>query len=108
MVIEAGLEITVKAGGSFIKIDAGGVTVLGPLVKVNGGGTPGSGTGIDIKVPQLPLIVDQARAGRLLKDAPINLPHGGGKSKFPRDAPLFAKKRPMLRVLRAISSGLPC
>lgn len=41
------------------------------------------------------------------KDAPINLPHGGGKSKFPRDAPLFAKKRPMPRVLRAVSSGLP-
>lgn len=41
------------------------------------------------------------------KDAPINLPHGGGKSKFPRGAPLFAKKRPMPRVLRAVSSGLP-
>ncbi|WP_236326954.1 hypothetical protein, partial [Pseudomonas poae] len=41
------------------------------------------------------------------KEAPINLPRGGGKSKFPRDAALFAKKRPMLRVLRAISSALP-
>jgi len=71
-VIEAGLELTVKAGGSFIKIDAGGVTVLGPVVKVNAGGTPGSGTGIDIKAPGLPLIADQARPGRLLKSTAVN------------------------------------
>jgi len=69
MVIEAGLEITVKAGGSFIKIDAGGVTVLGPVVKVNAGGTPGTGTENAALLPVTPLPVDVAKAGGLLERA---------------------------------------
>lgn len=48
IVIEAGgAEVTLKAGGSFVKVDpSGGVTVSGPLVRMNsGGGGPGSGSG---------------------------------------------------------------
>jgi type VI secretion system secreted protein VgrG len=71
MVIEAGMELTVKAGGSFIKLDAGGVTVVGPVVKINAGGAAGSGTGIGILVPGLPMIADQDRAGSVLKNEAI-------------------------------------
>ncbi|MFH7617852.1 type IV secretion protein Rhs, partial [Pseudomonas syringae pv. tagetis] len=42
LIIEAGLEITLNAGGSFIKIDAGGVSVIGSQVKLNSGGSPGT------------------------------------------------------------------
>ncbi|WP_413038515.1 bacteriophage T4 gp5 trimerisation domain-containing protein, partial [Pseudomonas coronafaciens] len=45
LVIEAGLEITIKVGGCFIKLDAGGVTMAGPEVKLNSGGSPGAGSG---------------------------------------------------------------
>jgi type VI secretion system secreted protein VgrG len=39
------MELTVKAGGSFIKVDVGGIAAMGPEVKVNAGGSPGNGTG---------------------------------------------------------------
>ncbi len=66
-VIEAGLEISLKVGGSFIKIDAGGVTVCGPLVKLNSGGQPAAGSGA---MPNLPGAVRPAATeppGELLK-----------------------------------------
>ncbi|EGH24279.1 Rhs element Vgr protein, partial [Pseudomonas amygdali pv. mori str. 301020] len=56
VVIEVGLEITVKAGDSFIKIDASGVTITGPQIKLNSGGKPTLGTGAS---PVLPGLVKQ-------------------------------------------------
>ncbi|PHN20919.1 type VI secretion system tip protein VgrG [Pseudomonas sp. ICMP 460] len=67
VVLDAGMELTAKAGGSFIKVDAGGVTVSGANVKVNSGGGAGTGSGLNILGPLIPVIVDQARAGGLLK-----------------------------------------
>ncbi|PMV89606.1 MULTISPECIES: type VI secretion system tip protein VgrG [unclassified Pseudomonas] len=66
VVVEGGMELTAKAGGSFVKVDAGGVTISGAEVKVNTGGSPGVGTGIGILAPLVPVIADQARAGSLL------------------------------------------
>ncbi|WP_033138473.1 type VI secretion system tip protein TssI/VgrG, partial [Aeromonas finlandensis] len=52
VVLEAGSEITVKVGGCFIKVDGGGVTMVGPTIKMNSGGGPGSGSGWAGKVPK--------------------------------------------------------
>ncbi|MEB3735656.1 hypothetical protein ULF88_19875 [Halopseudomonas pachastrellae] len=41
--IDAGMEITLKAGGSFIKIDPSGVTITGANIRLNSGGSPGQG-----------------------------------------------------------------
>ncbi|WP_035598092.1 type VI secretion system Vgr family protein, partial [Halomonas salina] len=54
VVVEAGAEITLKAGGSFVKLDPSGVTIVGPSVKINSGGSPGSGTGQSVQAPILP------------------------------------------------------
>jgi type VI secretion system secreted protein VgrG len=54
IVLEAGAEITVKAGGSFIKVDPSGVTLFGPTIKINSGGSPGSGSGWAGQPPSLP------------------------------------------------------
>ncbi|MCE9662830.1 type VI secretion system tip protein VgrG, partial [Halomonas sp. M5N1S17] len=54
VVIEAGAEITLKAGGSFIKLDPSGVTIVGASVKINSGGSPGSGSGQAAQAPALP------------------------------------------------------
>ncbi len=35
-------DITLKGGGGFVRVDAGGVTLQGTLVKINAGGAPGS------------------------------------------------------------------
>ncbi|MGQ4880703.1 type VI secretion system tip protein VgrG [Billgrantia sp. LNSP4103-1] len=54
VVIEAGAEITLKAGGSFVKLDPSGVTIVGAQVKINSGGSPGSGSGQAAQGPALP------------------------------------------------------
>ncbi|MCE8004703.1 type VI secretion system Vgr family protein [Billgrantia ethanolica] len=54
VVIEAGAEITLKAGGSFVKLDPSGVTIVGSQVKINSGGSPGSGSGQAAQAPALP------------------------------------------------------
>jgi type VI secretion system secreted protein VgrG len=43
IVIDGGMEITLTAGGSFIKIDPSGVTLCGAQIKLNSGGAPGIG-----------------------------------------------------------------
>lgn len=70
VVVEGGMELTAKAGGSFVKVDAGGVTISGPNVKVNSGGGPGSGSGIKILGPLLPGVADKDKPGQLLQGAP--------------------------------------
>ena len=72
IVIEAGMELTVKAGGSFIKLDPSGITMIGPTVKVNAGGSAGSGSGIGIKPPVLPGAADKDKAGSLMEQALVN------------------------------------
>ncbi|MFB9866051.1 type VI secretion system tip protein VgrG, partial [Vreelandella sulfidaeris] len=54
VVLEAGSELTLNAGGSFLKLDGSGVTISGPNVKVNAGGSPGNGTGQAAESPLLP------------------------------------------------------
>ncbi|MFB9873059.1 type VI secretion system Vgr family protein, partial [Vreelandella sulfidaeris] len=54
VVLEAGSELTLNAGGSFLKLDDSGVTISGPNVKVNAGGSPGNGTGQAAEGPLLP------------------------------------------------------
>jgi type VI secretion system secreted protein VgrG len=53
-VIEAGAEITLQAGSSFIKLDPSGITIVGAQVKINSGGSPGSGSGQAVETPLLP------------------------------------------------------
>lgn len=51
MVIEAGSELTLTAGGSFITITPAGVSLSGPGVKLNAGGSPGRGSGAAPRLP---------------------------------------------------------
>ena len=41
IVIESGMELTIKSSGGFIKIDPAGVTIMGTMVLINSGGVPG-------------------------------------------------------------------
>ncbi|MGN8125903.1 type VI secretion system tip protein VgrG, partial [Pseudomonas sp. 22082] len=66
VVIEGGMELTAKAGGSFVKVDAGGVTISGAEVKANTGGAPGVGSGVAILAPLIPLPASSDKSGNLL------------------------------------------
>jgi len=74
IVLEAGSELTLKAGGSFIKLNGAGVTFSGPEVNMNGGGSPGTGTGAAPLPPTPPNPADTAPTGRTLSSAPVNSP----------------------------------
>lgn len=60
------MELTLKAGGSFIKIDAGGVRKLGALIRLNAGGTPGNGSGARPLLPMSSAKTDADTPGQLL------------------------------------------
>ncbi|ECF5956682.1 DUF2345 domain-containing protein [Salmonella enterica subsp. salamae] len=42
IVLESSSRISLKAGGSFIVIQAGGVDIVGPKINLNGGGSAGA------------------------------------------------------------------
>ena len=64
IVIEAGTELTIKAGGGFIKLDPSGVYVGGAKVKLNSGGSPGKGTEAKPLLPVLSTNVDEISSFR--------------------------------------------
>ena len=74
VVIDAGIEITLAAGGSFLKLDSSGVTLSGPGIRINSGGSPGSGSGQGVLMPGLPEMIG-ASGGAVslaqLTDAPV-------------------------------------
>jgi type VI secretion system secreted protein VgrG len=55
VVIEAMTGLTIKVGGSFVTINAGGVFVKGPMVMLNSGGAPLSGAAKAAVPPVAPL-----------------------------------------------------
>jgi len=69
VVLEAGSELTFKAAGSFIKLDASGITLGGPIIKFNSGGAPGSGSGAAPILPGMVKPADADKAGELLVQA---------------------------------------
>ncbi|WP_439889428.1 type VI secretion system Vgr family protein [Pseudomonas sp. MBLB4123] len=72
VVIDAGMELTAAGGGSFLKLDPGGVTLSGATIKLNSGGGPGTGSGIKIKPPVIPNAADKDKAGELTQQALLN------------------------------------
>ncbi|TBW44111.1 hypothetical protein EZI54_23870, partial [Marinobacter halodurans] len=51
--------------GSFLKLDASGVTLAGPSVKLNSGGAPGSGSGQSAELPEVPAGLEAAKGQRI-------------------------------------------
>jgi type VI secretion system secreted protein VgrG len=51
IIIEAKEKISLMVGGSFITIDSGGVTIVGPMVKINSGGAGTPCSSPDIEDP---------------------------------------------------------
>ena len=55
VVIEAGVMITLKAGPASVVLGPDGVSITGPLVKINSGGSPGGGSGASPVAPKSPV-----------------------------------------------------
>ncbi|RLK46391.1 hypothetical protein DFR31_2680, partial [Alkalispirillum mobile] len=69
-VLEAGAEITLQAGGSFIKLDPAGITLSGAAIRINSGGSPGSGSGQQMQAPELPGHVPPGAADGVAENGP--------------------------------------
>lgn len=54
VVIDGGTQLTIVAGGAFIKLGPEGVTIQGPLVKINSGGSPGTANAAQSPQPAEP------------------------------------------------------
>ncbi|TNI01298.1 type VI secretion system tip protein TssI/VgrG [Aeromonas hydrophila] len=67
LVLEAGSEITLKGGGSFVKVDPSSIKLVGPTIKLNAGGSVGSGSGWGGKVPVVPKGVEVVKAPELVE-----------------------------------------
>jgi type VI secretion system secreted protein VgrG len=64
IVVESGDNLTLKVGGNFVKIDSSGVTIWGTKVKINSGGSPGSGSLVALKAPDPVLEADVIQPGK--------------------------------------------
>ncbi len=64
VVIEAGIMITLKAGPSFVTVGPAGVSISGPLININSGGSAGSGSGCSPTAPTAPKEADSDKAGK--------------------------------------------
>lgn len=67
--LDALSELTIKVAGSFIKLDASGITMVGPSIRSNSGGSPGRGTAAAPVLPGLVKAADTDQAGSLLVPA---------------------------------------
>jgi type VI secretion system secreted protein VgrG len=65
VVVEAGVMITLKAGPASVVLGPDGVSITGPMVKINSGGSPGAGSGASPVAPTSP---DAPEAPELPKD----------------------------------------
>jgi type VI secretion system secreted protein VgrG len=54
VVIEGGIQVSIKAGGSSVVLGPDGVSITGAMVKINSGGSPGSGGGASPVAPTDP------------------------------------------------------
>lgn len=68
IVVEAGAQITLKSGGSFIDIGPLGISLQGAMVKINSGGSAGSGAGSSPKMARNP--VESEKLENFLDDLP--------------------------------------
>ena len=60
VVIEGEMGLTIKVGGSFITINAGGVAISGPIVQINSGGSALSGSPGSLQSPLSPTAATDA------------------------------------------------
>jgi type VI secretion system secreted protein VgrG len=74
LVIEAVSDLTLKGPGGFVLIDAGGVTIMGTMVKINSGGSPGSGADAQPAGPKDPL---EAKVDEPNKPTPDDVSQSG-------------------------------
>lgn len=80
VIIESGVQLTLAGPGGFIDISPGGITIQGTLVKLNVGGSAGTGSGSQPQAPEEPATVEPANAAAPVAPAPADDSSPGSRS----------------------------
>jgi type VI secretion system secreted protein VgrG len=64
LILEAGVQLSLKVGGNFIDIGPAGVSIQGTMVLINSGGAPGSGSGCSSTDPDGPAQAQDAQQAK--------------------------------------------
>lgn len=81
VMIEAGMMLTIKAGAGFITLGPSGVTIQGPMVLINSGGSSGS-LSANPQAPDAPAAADDGQPGATTDlTSPKTVPQGTGTRK---------------------------
>lgn len=97
-VIESGTSLTLKVGGTFINLKPTGVFISGPMIMLNSGGSPGTGSGVSPQPPKAPTEADNAKPGELTTLTP---------PKPPRPPKPVAHSPAAIVMYQAAQSGTP-
>ena len=81
IVLEAQAKITLKVGGSFVVIDPCGVSISGPLVKINSGGSPDSAADLEFVDPADAIQADPGEPDNFLELQPKHTGSGGRRKR---------------------------
>jgi type VI secretion system secreted protein VgrG len=67
VIVEAGMQLSLKAAGGFVDIGPAGVSISGPMVMINSGGSAGSGGGCSPDAAKPPKEAATAKPGKVSK-----------------------------------------
>lgn len=108
VLVESGATLTLAAGGSFLTINAAGVTISGPLVKINSGGSAGGGG--EVATPPAVAPVEPAAALKPGETKATDNPAGstsGGENTHDENAEENKDKTHWIEVELKDESGVP-
>lgn len=75
IVIQSGVQLTLKGGAGFINLDPSGVTIQGPLVRINSGGSAGTAQSASPIGPQQPKPPETGEPGKAIQLKSPEAPH---------------------------------
>ena len=101
VILDAGVELTIQAGGSFIKLSPAGVQIQGATINLNGGGSAGPASLASPKVPSAAIEVVRERAGKNSEVSPDKAPLERGALAFKGGGQATINKRVHLKALVA-------
>ncbi len=99
--VEAGAELTLKAGGSFVKVDAGGVHWVGPEINLNAGGSAGRGSAYGGQLEAAPRMLAQAKpvAELVQPDIAASMQSGAERVIVSHHSPLWCRVQPITQQI---------
>ncbi len=101
VVLDAGIELTIKAGGAFIKLSPGGVQIQGATINLNGGGSAGSASAASPLAPVQAVEVQSETSGKKVVIKQADTPPSIAELDFGDNCETSINRRVHLRNLVA-------